>query len=412
MGESISLRELIDATSVVDVHEHHFPDVLLSREVDLLQLFRQSYAGWSPPTSSPDPIPDAPTTWEALAPFLNDSGSNSFVRNLVRAVTEIYGVADGRITKDNWRALDAAVREHHRQPGWCTEVFRRARIERLITDPYSDPLLDARKTLGSNYDSVMRINAFACGWHPDARDHNGNSAQALLHRLGLRATTMAEYLDALEQIVKGCAARNQVALKNALAYDRHLDFDAPDGKLAAEAWGNPSPSAAAKKAFGDLVVDRLCRLAGEADLPVQMHLGLAFIRGSHPLNVAGMIERHPGTRFLLMHFAYPWSRDLIAMAASYRNIWLDLTWAQLISPTHFKLSLHEAIEALPDETRMMIGGDNWHAEETYGAIRLMRQLIGEVLEEKVASGYFTVEDARRLVPKILRENAIRFFGLT
>ena len=406
-----SIRELIDATSVVDVHEHHFPEVLLSRDVDLLQLFRQSYAGWTPPTSSPDPVAAGPTTWEGLAPFLENSGSNAFVRNLVRAVTEIYGVGEPRITRENWQAIDAAVREHHRQPGWRDEVFRRAGIERLITDPYTDPLLDARKTLGSNYDSVMRINAFACGWHPDSRDHNGNSGHAMLARLGLRAPTFEAYLAALDELVKGCRARNQVALKNALAYDRHLDFDAPDETLAREAWGNPSPSAAAKKAFGDLVVDRFCRLAGEHDLPVQMHLGLAIIRGSHPLNAAGLVERHPRTRFLLMHLAYPWSRDLIGMAIAYRNIWLDLTWAQLISPSHFKLALHEAIEALYDESRLMIGGDNWHVEETYGAIKLMRQLIGEVLEEKVASGYFTTHDGLRLAPKILRENAIRFFGL-
>jgi hypothetical protein len=38
-------------------------------------------------------------------------------------------------------------------------------------------------------------------------------------------------------------------------------------------------------------------------------------------------------------------------------------------------------------------------------------LIGEVLEEKLAAGYFREEDAQRLATKILRENAIAFFGL-
>ena len=56
-------------------------------------------------------------------------------------------------------------------------------------------------------------------------------------------------------------------------------------------------------------MDRLCRLAGERDVPFQMHLGSAQIRGSHPMNAAGLIERHPNTRFLLMHLAFPWSRE-------------------------------------------------------------------------------------------------------
>ena len=415
------IRDFIAATGIVDVHEHHMPEILLNRDVNLLQLFQQSYAGWTqarPYTlpserrdSDPMLVAPGPTTWEALAPFLVKSGANSFVRNLVCAITELHGAGEGTITRQNWEALDASVRQKHQRPDWCREVLRRAGIEQLITDPYSDPLLDARRALGDNYDSVVRINAFACGWHPESRDHNGNNALSLLRRLGLNPTSFHDYLAALEQLVDGMASRHQVALTNALAYDRDVAFDEPDEKLARQAWGKASPSPAERKAFGDLVVDRLCRLAGERDLPMQMHLGTAILRGSHPMKAAGLIERHPRTRFLLMHLAYPWSRDLLGMAFVYRNIWLDLTWSLLLSPSHLKLALHEAIEMLPDESRMMFGGDNWHVEETFGTMKLARQLIGEVLEEKLAAGYFHGEDAQRLAGKILRGNAISLFNL-
>ena len=173
--------------------------------------------------------------------------------------------------------------------------------------------------------------------------------------------------------------RNQVALKNALAYDRDLNFDEPDENLARRAWQNENASEAERKSFGDFFVDRLCQLAGELDIPVQMHLGTAIIRGSYPLNVSGLVERHLKTRFLLMHLAYPWSSELLAMAFVYRNIWIDLTWSFLLSPTHFKRAFHEAIEILPDETRTMMGGDNWHAEESFATFQLARRLIAEVL---------------------------------
>ena len=112
----------------------------------------------------------------------------------------------------------------------------------------------------------------------------------------------------------------------------------------------------------------------------------------HAGALAGLVERHPRTRFLLMHLAYPWSRDLLGLAFVYRNIWLDLTWSFLLSPSHFKLALNEAIEVLPKESRMMLGGDNWHVEETYGTMKLARQLIGEVLEvmEKMAEEGMTM----------------------
>src|SRR2546425_4568460 len=219
-----SIADFIAATGIVDVHEHHIPEILLSREVNLLQLFQQSYAGWTQarPYSLPserrdsDPmlVTTGPTTWEALAPFLEKSGSNSFVRNLVRGITELYDAGGPVITRGNWEALDAQVRQRHQRPEWCREILRRAGIEQVITDPYTDPLLDARPALGSNYNSVARINAFACGWHQESRDHNGNNARALLRRLGLEPASFNDYEAALERLVDGMASRHQVALKN------------------------------------------------------------------------------------------------------------------------------------------------------------------------------------------------------
>ncbi len=415
------MHKFIEQLPIVDVHEHHLPEVILQREVNLLQLFQQSYAGWAQarpyclPSESRDSDPmlagAGPTTWESLAPFLDHSGSNFFVRNLVRAVVELHGDGSAEITRDNWPALDAAVRAAHRRPDWQREVLHRARVTTVITDAYNDPLLDPRPALGANYRSVMRINSLALGWHPVSRDHNGNSAHELLQRAGLKADSFDEYLVALDQLVAGLAARGQVALKNALAYDRDIHFDEPDEGLARAAWGRAAPPPAERKAFGDFIVDHLCRIAATRDVPVQMHLGTGIIRSSHPLGVAGLVERHPRTRFLLMHLAYPWSRDLLGMAFVYRNIWLDLTWSFLLSPSHFKLALHEAIEVLPNESRMMLGGDNWHVEETYGAMQTARQLIAEVLEEKLAAGYFSRATAERLARRILHDNARDFFRL-
>ncbi len=416
-----SMREFVEHLPIVDVHEHHLPEIILEREVNLLQLFQQSYAGWTQvrpyclPTESraADPMLAAagPTTWEALVPFLDHSGSNSFVRNLIRAVVELHGRGAPEITRDNWQVLDATVRAVHRRPEWQHEVLNRARITNVITDAYNDPLLDPRPTLGANYRSVMRINSLTLGWHPNSRDHNGNRAHELLNRVGLEARSFDDYLAALVKLVAGMAARGQVALKNALAYDRDVNFDEPNEPLARAAWGQAAPPPAERKAFGDFIVDHLCRLAAAQDIPVQMHLGTGIIRSSHPLGVAGLIERHPRTRFLLMHLAYPWSRDLLGMAFVYRNIWLDLTWSFLLSPSHFKLALHEAIEVLPNESRMMLGGDNWHVEETYGAMQTARRLIAEVLAEKLAGGYFSRATAERLARRMLHDNAHEFFKL-
>jgi len=416
------LAEFVGQLPIVDVHEHHMPETFLAQDVGLLTLFRQSYAGWT--QERPYPLPSEPpmsefmeaesgeTTWKDIAAFVEGSGSNQFVRNLVHGLDDLYKLGGEGITQDNWQALDQNIRDRRRDSDWPHEVMRRAGVTRIITDPFSAPMQNAGKTLGNHYQSVLRINALALGWQPDQPDHNGNCAADMAKDVGHPCDTFDDYCSLLQVLVDTLAQRNQLALKNALAYDRDIQFDPPNETLAREAWRNTAASAEAQKAFGDFVVDRLCVLAGERDVPVQMHLGSAIIQYSHPMKAQGLIERHPKTRFLLMHLAYPWSTDLLGMAFVHRNIWIDLTWSFLLSGSHFKRAFHEAIEILPDESRMMFGGDNWHAEESYSTFLTARKLISEVLVEKVNSGYFRESDARRLAEKIFHRNAVEFFGLS
>jgi hypothetical protein len=414
------LSSYLNEIPVFDVHEHHMPEMLSNPRVGLIQLLEESYCAWA--KRRPYPLPNEPPfdlkssvsgrgSWKDIAGFVVESGANAFVRNMIRSLAELYDLGEPGITEQNWTRLDEEIRRNHADTNWNAVVLGRAGIKTVVSDPYQDPLLDIRKVLGSRYYSVLRINAFAVGWHPDSRDHNGNSAQELLARLGLEPSSYDEYREALSTVVSCLPSRNKVGLKNALAYDRSLNFDDLDEDAARRAWGQRNPDEHEKKAFGDCVVDTLCRLAGERGIPFQMHMGSALISGSRPLNAVGLIERNPRTRFLLMHLGYPWSGELLGMAFVYRNIWIDLSWSWLLSPSQFVHSLHEAIDVLPDESRMMVGGDTWHVEETYGAITAARRLIASVLDDKVKSGYFLRADAERLGRKILWENGEAFFGL-
>ena len=417
---STSLSTLIDAIPVIDVHEHHTPETTLNREVGLLQVLEESYAGWTrqrtyslpdePPTTL-GALERGPGTWKQFAGFVQGSGTNAFVRNLVHALAELYELKGGEITEDNWAALDAEIRKRHADPSWCPRVMDRAGIRTAVSDPYTDPFMDVRATMGERYHSVLRINSFAFGWHPESLDHNGHGGQEMLGRLGIHPKTFDDYLQSLGLVLDRMPGLHKVALKNALAYDRSVNFDDVDEGLARAAWGKRDPTPAEKKAFGDVVIDRLCKLAGERGIPFQMHLGSGLIRGSQPIEAAGLVERNPKTRFLLMHLAWPWTDELLGMAFVYRNIWIDLTWSWLLSPSRFIGSLRQAIDVLPDESRMMLGGDTWHVEEAYGAIRSARRLVGESLEQCVQAGQFRAADAERLARKIFHDNAASFFGL-
>ncbi len=209
MGAELS--SYLRGVPVIDVHEHHMPDILLNKEVGLLQLLQESYAGWT--QARPYPLPDEPPhtlgatsrgpgDWRDIAAYVEGSGTNAFVRNMVGSLADLYGLGEDGITEKNWADLDARIRRKHADPRWPGAVLDLAGISTAVSDPYTDPLLDVRQTLGDRYVSVLRINCLAVGWNGESRDHNGNNAWELLARLGMQPRRFDDYLQALPALLR------------------------------------------------------------------------------------------------------------------------------------------------------------------------------------------------------------------
>jgi predicted TIM-barrel fold metal-dependent hydrolase len=152
------------------------------------------------------------------------------------------------------------------------------------------------------------------------------------------------------------------------------------------------------------------RKAGEMDLPVQVHTGLAIIEGSNPMNLAGILRKYTDVDFVLFHGGYPWMGEATALAFSFPNVHLDLCWLPIISPSACGLMLREAIE-LGLSNRIMWGGDCWMAESTYGALRAFKGVLSKVLGKMVSDDYLERDEALDVASRILRGNAARIFGI-
>ncbi|RPJ54075.1 MAG: hypothetical protein EHM23_29700, partial [Acidobacteria bacterium] len=103
--------------------------------------------------------------------------------------------------------------------------------------------------------------------------------------------------------------------------------------------------------------------------------------------------------------------ELLAMAKNLPNVVLDMCWVYVISPSFAYRFLDEAIEAVPADKLLGFGGDYQVPEGTYGHSRLCRETVSRVIADKVLEGYWTEEEAINYARMILRENAIRVFGL-
>ena len=126
---------------------------------------------------------------------------------------------------------------------------------------------------------------------------------------------------------------------------------------------------------------------------------------------ADLCLRSPNTRFMFMHTAYPYGKDLISVVKHFTNAHLQTCWAWIIDPFGTKDFLKRYIVSAPSNKIHTFGGDYNVLESVVGHARLARNGIFATLSELVDEGYLSREDALELVEPLLRGNARKIFNL-
>ncbi|MFA5814442.1 MAG: hypothetical protein WC865_02335 [Bacteroidales bacterium] len=109
--------------------------------------------------------------------------------------------------------------------------------------------------------------------------------------------------------------------------------------------------------------------------------------------------------------SYPYGGEMATLAKNFPNVYIDMAWSALISPSYTMQYLQEFIETVPANKIMAFGGDSQTVEGAYGASILARETVEETLTRMVKNGYLTEEEALDIAKKILRENAISIYKL-
>jgi len=105
-----------------------------------------------------------------------------------------------------------------------------------------------------------------------------------------------------------------------------------------------------------------------------------------------------------MHGSYPWTSDIAGLTHAYPNVWADLCWLPLISPTAAQSLMHELIDVC-NADRLVWGCDTWTSEESYGARLAFLEVLSQVLYERIEKGMMCERDAIRYAKGIMHDNA-------
>lgn len=257
----------------------------------------------------------------------------------------------------------------------------------------------------------------------------GRWSPSLAEASGVLVTDLASLRRAMEalfaqQAPLAIAVKSQHAYRRTLAWRERDDAEAAQALRTVLAGLPPDTEDPARLCLGDWCLARGVELAVAHNLPFKIHTGYyagysAFpIPGGHMRTErirAGLLSplllRYPQARFVLMHIAYPYSHELLALVKHFPNCYADLCWAWSIDPYTGVEFVRRFIHAAPITKLFAFGSDTVSPTSAYAYAIQMRRWLTRALEAEVADGLLTEREAIWVATRVLRENQLDCFDV-
>ena len=420
-----TLLDRIQEIEIIDTHEH-----ILSREdvcedpLHLFRLFENSYARLDF-TSAGMPVdtwqkrqPDA--IWQYWNKYQDHVILNCFYKNIIRALQDLYGFEGNRITKADWPELSEKVVDAYSRKDWYAFVLReKAGFEISLLDTFWS--VDAFRFDPALFAPVLRTNPFILGRRFESRFPKGLKApttvEAIAEEWEISLKEFESYLVLIDTAIEKYQDAGSPAVKIATAYERTLLFEKVSKNEAARLYAKPNAdlSLSERKALQDYMAHYIIRQATSRGLPVQIHTGILarnanVIGNSNPEHLNELFLEYPDTRFVLLHFSFPYMQQAFSLAKMFPNVYLDFCWVPMLSKKAAVTALDEFFDLVPNN-KLMWGGDAFRVEEAYAAACSAREVMAAVMAERVDTGDLDLPTAEKLCRTVLYDNAKNFFHI-
>lgn len=419
------IRHAVKAMRLIDTHEHIMSEKeALAAPADFSCLFTnyqmedlissgvttdQIYNTFKRKDASLD------EKWSAIKIHWPDTRNTGYGRSVLIAAKDLYGIDD--LNENTYRELSKRIGDFHKQ-GYYEEVLKKkAKIDACLIMEYntSNPR-DVVHEGNCNFRRFFVYDRYVSFFGYDKMNSRFGSN-------GKKITSLKAYESFVDSIFEQDVKIGIQGAKFGVAYYRTLKFEEVPREKADAVF--EKMKAAPQQIFSfdeakplqDYTFFHLLSLCDKYKLPVQIHTGLQTgngndITNSNPTGLVKAITKFPGVKFCLLHAGFPYGGEMSTMAKNFPNVYIDMAWSALISPSYTERYLQEFIETVPTNKIMAFGGDSQTVEGAYGASVLARETVVHTLINMVKSGYLTEQEAMDISAKILRENAISIYNLT
>ena len=434
MNDSSEYREIkqfVDGIRLIDTHEH-LPQESerIEQKVDLLATFLPHYtssdlrsAGMSEEDLLTIRNPEIPLDdrWLIFEPFWEKVRNTGYARCMEIVARDLYDV-DG-ITTDTYQELSEKIK-HRNKKGLYEWVLKKS----------SGIDISINNSLDFNVDNMDRsffrpVRQF--GDFLYVRDMN--TLEQLGKQLGGSIHSFREMVSALESEFNRIQG-TIVGVKISMAYTRPLYFEKVSFSEADNAFNEifkvkkfsvfetPEllkvvPEAIdtnAHQLIQDYLIHKIIREAMKRNLPIQIHTGSFegnenILSNSNPELLTNLFMEYKEARFDIFHGGWPYTGELGAIAKIFPNVYIDMCWMHILSPTRSQTALSHWLDEVPANKILGFGGDYLFVEGVYGHSVIARKNVAKVLASKVNDGVYTLDQAKKYAQWLLRDNALQLF---
>lgn len=417
-GFETRIINYIDTIRIIDTHEHLIgPEMLTdSYFLDFSLLFMQNgyddlVSGGMPDTlfnsifnRQLDPV----SKWKIIEPYWNNSFNTSFNRMIIQSTSTFYGINE--LNESTVGPLSEKIRKAY-ETDWFDRIIRDScRIDYIIKDGNYMPGKDGFIRYEKRFDDWLTIKS--------------------KFRIDSLAIQQLDPIYSLDDFVRSLETAFVKELKNGMvaakifsSYYRTLQFDKTSADAAKKVFktlvnGEEDFELSMKEAkpLQDYMLFRLLDLARKYDKPVAIHTGIQAGKGkiigdSDPTLLTNLFIDYPDVKFVLYHGSYPYGGEVSALAKNYRNVYIDMNWVYMISPTYSERYFNEWLEMVPVSRITAFGGDCMAVENVYSELKSAKRIISKALINKVRDGYITEHEAMVIAKMIFHDNAAKLYKL-
>jgi predicted TIM-barrel fold metal-dependent hydrolase len=414
------LAHHIQTLRIIDTHEHIFKeDEFITNGPDVLQDLFHTYiasslenAGAS--SAAVDRLidasdPDVEGRWNAVKEAWHYSQYTSYGEAVRLTARLVYGMDDINLTT----ILAAADRNAElRQPGGRLHLLRDvANLDHIQVDDFTWACPPDESGPGFFLYDLSWVG-FCRGEIP---------VQQLYEETQIEVRDLMSLRQAMTSLFAqyaGCA----IAVKAQHAYDRTLAWHERDETdvepILQKVLREEAISDAERLCLGDWCWARGVELATEHNLPFKLHTGYMVynntmiqpdrLRTGH---LAPLLMRYPNARFVLMHMAYPYTDELVAIAKNFPGVYVDMCWGWSMDLNAAIEFMRKMIHAVPFNKVFAFGGDTLWPAQTVGYAAQARAGLTRALQAEVDAGSFSEAEAIHLATCMLRDNQMACFDI-